>query len=240
MAIEPIRNDDDLKKAFRRLEKIFKADDGEGTAQADERDVLVTLVEVYENMHDFGTADPVEAIKFRMEQEGLTPRDLEPCIGPSGRVSEVLHRKRPLSLRTVKRLHDGLKISCESLLTNEWPAPHHGGHGASARDRFRHGAQVLAEPAVRVRHAGRRSGAAREAGAEDPRPSADCGVISTLCRGSGSGCCGQCRERWGPVHQKLCRMPTAKAFGSAFAVPPTAVRDADARSVKSAPWSLSN
>lgn len=115
MTIKPIRNDDDLKKAFRRLEKIFQAE--EGTAQADERDVLVTLVEAYENAHyDFGPADPVEAIKFRMEQEGLTPRDLEPYIGPSGRVSEVLNRKRPLSLRMVKRLHEGLKIPYESLL----------------------------------------------------------------------------------------------------------------------------
>ena len=115
MTIKPIRSDDDLKKAFRRLEKIFQAEDG--TAQADERDVLVTLVEAYENTHhDFGPADPVEAIKFRMEQEGLTPRDLEPYIGPSGRVSEVLNRKRPLSLRMVKRLHDGLKIPYESLL----------------------------------------------------------------------------------------------------------------------------
>ncbi len=115
MTIKPIRNDDDLKKALRRLEKVFQAEDG--TAQADERDVLVTLVEAYENKHyDFGPADPVEAITFRMEQEGLTPRDLEPFIGPSGRVSEVLNRKRPLSLRMVKRLHDGLKIPYESLL----------------------------------------------------------------------------------------------------------------------------
>ena len=116
MTIKPIRNDDDLKKVYRRLERIFQAE--EGTAQADERDVLVTLVEAYENRYyDFGPADPVEAIKFRMEQEGLTPRDLEPYIGPSGRVSEVLNRKRPLSLRMVKRLHDGLKIPYESLLT---------------------------------------------------------------------------------------------------------------------------
>lgn len=115
MTIKPIRNDDDLKKVFRRLEKIFQAE--EGTAQVDERDVLVTLVEAYENKHyDFGPADPVEAIKFRMEQEGLTPRDLEPYIGPGGRVSEVLNRKRPLSLRMIKRLHDGLKIRYESLL----------------------------------------------------------------------------------------------------------------------------
>jgi len=116
MTIKPIRNDADLKRAFRRLEKVFQAE--EGTAQADERDVLVTLVEAYENKHyDFGSADPVEAIKFRMEQGGLTPRDLKPFIGPSGRVSEVLNRKRPLSLRMVKRLHDGLKIPYESLLT---------------------------------------------------------------------------------------------------------------------------
>ena len=116
MTIRPIRNDEDLKRVFLRLEKIFQIE--EGTAQADERDVLVTLVEAYENKHyDFGPADPVDAIKFRMEQEGLTPRDLEPFIGPSGRVSEVLSRKRPLSLRMVKRLHDGLKIPYESLLS---------------------------------------------------------------------------------------------------------------------------
>lgn len=116
MTIKPIRNEEDLKRAFFRLEKIFQAE--ENTAQADERDVLVTLVEAYENLHhNFGPADPVEAIKFRMEQKGLTARDLEPYIGPSGRVSEVLNRKRPLSLRMVKRLHDGLKIPYESLLT---------------------------------------------------------------------------------------------------------------------------
>ena len=115
MTIKPIRNDEDLDRAFRRLDKVFQAE--EGTPQADEREVLVTLIEAYEAKHyDFGPADPVEAIKFRMEQEGLTPRDLEPYIGPSGRVSEVLNRKRPLSLRMVKRLHDGLKIPYESLL----------------------------------------------------------------------------------------------------------------------------
>ena len=115
MTIKPIRNDEDLRRTFRRLEKIFQAD--EGTAQADERDVLVTLIEAYENKrYDFGPADPVEAIKFRMEQDGLTPRDLELYIGQSGRVSEVLNRKRSLSLRMIKRLHDGLKIPYESLL----------------------------------------------------------------------------------------------------------------------------
>jgi len=77
----------------------------------------VTLIEAYENKHyPIGPADPVEAIKFRMEQQGLTPRDLEAYIGPSGRVSEVLNGKRPLSLRMIKRLHDGLRIPYESLL----------------------------------------------------------------------------------------------------------------------------
>lgn len=115
MTIKPIRNDDDLKRAFRRLEQIFQA--VEGSPQSDEREVLVTLIEAYENKQvDFGPADPVEAIKFRMEQDGLTPRDLEPFIGPSGRVSEVLNRKRPLSLRMIKRLHDGLGIPYERLL----------------------------------------------------------------------------------------------------------------------------
>ena len=115
MTIKPIRNDDDLTAAFRRLEAIFQAE--EQTPEADERDVLVTLVEAYEKKHfDFGPADPVEAIKFRMEQQGLTARDLERFIGPSGRVSEVLNRKRPLSLAMIRRLHDGLKIPYESLL----------------------------------------------------------------------------------------------------------------------------
>jgi HTH-type transcriptional regulator/antitoxin HigA len=115
MNIRPIRNDEDLQVAFRRLEAVFQAD--EQTPEADERDVLVTLVEAYENRHyGFGPADPVEAIKFRMEQQGLTARDLEPFIGPSGRVSEVLNRKRRLSLRMIKSLHQGLKIPYESLL----------------------------------------------------------------------------------------------------------------------------
>ena len=123
MSIKPIRNDDDLKVAFRRLEGVFQAE--AGTAQADERDVLVALIESYENRnHDFGPLDPVDAIRFRMEQSGLTPRDLEPFIGPSGRVSEVLNRKRPLSLRMIKRLHDGLNIPYESLLAGASQVPH--------------------------------------------------------------------------------------------------------------------
>ncbi len=116
MNIKPIRNDDDLQAAFQRLETIFQAE--AGTPEADEMEVLVTLIEVYENKHyPIQAASPVEAIKFRMEQQGLTPRDLEPFLGPSGRVSEVLNGKRRLSLAMIKRLHDGLQIPYESLLS---------------------------------------------------------------------------------------------------------------------------
>lgn len=117
MTIKPIRTDKDLHAAFRRLEGIFQA--AEGTPAGEERDVLVTLIEAYENKHHaIDPPDPVDAIKFRMEQQGLTPRDLEPYIGPSGRVSEVLNRKRPLSLRMIKQLHHGLRIPYESLLAD--------------------------------------------------------------------------------------------------------------------------
>ena len=116
MNIKPIRNDDDLRAAFQRLELIYQAQ--EGTPEADEMDILVTLIEAYENKHfPIGVVDPVEAIKFRMDQQGLTQKDLEPFIGSSGRVSEVLNHKRRLSLNMVKRLHDGLHIPYESLLT---------------------------------------------------------------------------------------------------------------------------
>jgi HTH-type transcriptional regulator / antitoxin HigA len=115
MTIKPIRNDEDLRAAFKRLEVVFQA--LAGTPEADEMEVLVTLIEAYEHKHyPIGPADPVEAIKFRMDQDGLTPKDLELYIGSSGRVSEVLNRKRGLSLQMVKRLHDGLHIPYESLL----------------------------------------------------------------------------------------------------------------------------
>lgn len=117
MNIKPIRNDDDLRSAFKRLEKIFQAQ--EETQATDEMEILVTLIEAYEHKHyPMSAADPVEAIKFRMEQQGLTQKDLEPYIGSSGRVSEVLNHKRRLSLRMVKRLHEGLHIPYESLLSD--------------------------------------------------------------------------------------------------------------------------
>ena len=115
MNIKPIRNDDDLRAAFQRLELVFQAQ--AGTPEEDEMEILVTLIEAYEHKHfPIGPADPIDAIKFRLEQQGLTPKHLEPYIGSSGRVSEVLNRKRRLSLQMIKRLHDGLHIPYESLL----------------------------------------------------------------------------------------------------------------------------
>lgn len=82
MTIKPIRDDNDLRLAFSQLEPVFLAE--EGTPEADEREILVTLIEAYENRHyPIGPADPVEAIKFRMEQQGLTPRDLGGFPGSS-------------------------------------------------------------------------------------------------------------------------------------------------------------
>ncbi len=117
MNIKPIRSDKDLLEAFRHLEKIFQAK--EGTPEADEMEILVTLIEAYENKNcPISPPDPIEAIKFRMDQQGLTAHDLETFIGSSGRVSEILNRKRPLSLRMIKRLHHGLSIPYESLLAD--------------------------------------------------------------------------------------------------------------------------
>ena len=115
MNIKPIRNEDDLLAAFKRLERGFQSQ--EGTPESDEMEILVTLIEAYEHKHyPMEARDPVEAIKFRMEQQGLNAKDLEPFIGSSGRISEILNRKRRLSLGMVKRLHDGLNIPYESLL----------------------------------------------------------------------------------------------------------------------------
>src|SRR4030065_1332933 len=95
MNINPIRKDDDMRAAFKRLELVYQAQ--EGTPEADEMEILVTLIEAYEHKHfPIGDVDPVEAIKFRMEQQGLTQKDPEPFTGSSGRVSEGLKRKRRL------------------------------------------------------------------------------------------------------------------------------------------------
>lgn len=115
MNIKPIRDDNDLTNAFIRLESIFQA--GEGTPEADEMEVLVALIEAYENKHyPIKHADPIEAIRFQMEQLNLEQKDLEPYLGVSSKISEVLNGKRQLSLNMIRKLHNGLKIPYESLI----------------------------------------------------------------------------------------------------------------------------
>lgn len=116
MNIKPIHTPEDLTAALARVEQLWVAQIG--SPEGDELEILAVLIEKYEAEHfPMPASDPVEAIKFRMEQMGLTARDLEPFIGTSGRVSEVLNHKRKLSLAMIKRLHDGLSIPYERLLT---------------------------------------------------------------------------------------------------------------------------
>jgi HTH-type transcriptional regulator/antitoxin HigA len=117
MHIQPIRNDADYKAALRQISTLMEADPEPGTPEGDRLDILATLVQAYEAGHfPIGAPDPIEAIKFRMEQSGLTVKDLEPIIGRSNRVYEVLNRKRPLTLAMIRRLHRSLGISAEVLI----------------------------------------------------------------------------------------------------------------------------
>jgi HTH-type transcriptional regulator/antitoxin HigA len=115
MDIRPIRSKQDYEKALRRVEALMTAKPG--TDEGDELDVLATLIEAYEQMHfPVNAADPVEAILFRMEQQGLERSDLEVYLGSRHRVSEVLNRKRGLSLDMIRRLLEGLGIPLEALV----------------------------------------------------------------------------------------------------------------------------
>lgn len=115
MDIKPIRTRSDYKAALKAVESLMDAK--ARTPEGDRLDVLVTLIEAYERQHfPMDLPDAVEAIKFRMEQQGLTPKDLEPLIGRSNRVYEVLNRKRSLTLAMIQKLHQGLGIPAESLL----------------------------------------------------------------------------------------------------------------------------
>jgi HTH-type transcriptional regulator / antitoxin HigA len=115
MAIRPIRNDADHAAALKRIDEIGEPQPG--TPEWDEFDVLATLVDTYERQHfDNAPPTPVAAIRFRMEQAGLTRKDLEPVIGSRARVTEVLNGTRPLTLRMVRGLHDRFGIPLESLV----------------------------------------------------------------------------------------------------------------------------
>ncbi len=115
MNIRPIKSEYDYNLALAEIEKLWGAEPN--TIEGDKLDVLITLVDAYENeFYPIDPPDPVEAIKFRMEQMGLTRKDLEESIGSRGRVSEILNHKRELSLKMIRQLHNNLKIPLESLI----------------------------------------------------------------------------------------------------------------------------
>lgn len=117
MDIKPIRTQADYEAALAQVSPLFDREPEPGTAEGDRFDVLVTLIDAYEREHfPIDAPDPIEAIKFRMEQQGLTPADLQPMIGRLNRVYEVLNRKRPLTMPMVRRLHRQLGIPAESLI----------------------------------------------------------------------------------------------------------------------------
>ena len=115
MEIKPIKIDVDYRAALKETETLMTAEPN--TPEGEKLDVLVTLIEAYERKHfPLDLPDPVEAIKFEMEQKGLTIKDLEPMIGKSNRVYEVLNRKRSLTLKMIWKLHQELGIPAESLI----------------------------------------------------------------------------------------------------------------------------
>lgn len=115
MDIKPVKTDADYRAALKEIESLMMVETD--TPEGERLDVLVTLVEAYEKRHfPLDLPDPVEAIKFRMDQMGLSPKDLEPMIGRLNRVYEVLNHKRPLTLKMIWKLHRGLGIPAESLI----------------------------------------------------------------------------------------------------------------------------
>jgi HTH-type transcriptional regulator/antitoxin HigA len=114
MTIKPIKTEKDYLETLERIDALMSAKPD--TPQMDELEVLATLVEAYEAQHhNIEAPDPIEAIKFRMEQEGLKQKDLVALIGSKSRVSEVLNRKRKLTIEMIRKLHDKLHIPLESL-----------------------------------------------------------------------------------------------------------------------------
>lgn len=115
MNIRPIKTEVDYRETLREIETLMSAE--AGTEAGDRLDVLVTLVEAYERTHfPMDLPDAVEAIKFRMEQQGLTVEDLVPAIGRKNRVYEVLARRRPLTVRMIQALNKTFNIPAESLI----------------------------------------------------------------------------------------------------------------------------
>ncbi|HEY6514696.1 MAG TPA: transcriptional regulator [Steroidobacteraceae bacterium] len=113
--LKPIRSERDYDRALAEVEELWGAK--AGTPKGDRLDILATLIEAYETEHyPMDPPDPIEAIKFRMEQQGLTRKDLEEILGTRTRVSEVLNRERGLSINMIRALHDKQGISAEILI----------------------------------------------------------------------------------------------------------------------------
>jgi HTH-type transcriptional regulator/antitoxin HigA len=113
--IRPIRSKADHRAALEEVARLWGAKSG--TPEGDRLDVVATLIDAYENEHEpIDPPDPIEAIMFRMEQQGLTRKDLENLLGSRARVAEILNRKRELSIGMIRRLHAGLGISADVLI----------------------------------------------------------------------------------------------------------------------------
>lgn len=122
MNIKPIKTDADYRAALKEVETLMMAEPN--TLDGEKLDVLVTLIEAYERKHfPLDLPDPIEAIKFEMEQRGLTVKDLEPMIGKSNRVYEILNHKRSLTLKMIWKLHQELGIPAESLIKQPAQTP---------------------------------------------------------------------------------------------------------------------
>ncbi|EHN6806657.1 transcriptional regulator [Salmonella enterica] len=117
MQIKPIKTEQDYESALRAVEPMFDNEPPADTPAGDFFEIMCVLISEYENKHyPIEAPDPVEAIKFRMEQQGLTVKDLEPAIGKSNRVYEVLNRKRNLTLPMIRKLHTMFGIPLKSLV----------------------------------------------------------------------------------------------------------------------------
>jgi HTH-type transcriptional regulator/antitoxin HigA len=117
MDIRPLHTEEDYRTTLAEVSALVDLDPPRGSSEGDRLEVLGVLVELYENEHfPLERPDPIEAIKFRMEQAGLSVADMRPYIGNTNRVYEVLNGKRPLSLSMIRRLHEGLHIPAEVLI----------------------------------------------------------------------------------------------------------------------------
>jgi HTH-type transcriptional regulator/antitoxin HigA len=117
MEVRAIRTDADYRSALREVSALIDLDPDRDSPQGERLEVIGTLVQAYEAEHyPIDPPDPIEAIRFRMEQSGMVVKDLVPLIGPLNRVYEVLARKRPLTLHMIRRLHKNMGIPAEVLI----------------------------------------------------------------------------------------------------------------------------